>query len=209
MSHNTTPVLSKGQALQVTGGREPMVPAEYEAALKAVQSCIDIDEGKYWSDKADALAAWAKIHRSNDLLRKAKVLKLHAYRRMSQIAEELRPFKGGKPETGGRAGGPNSYLREQGFTKTEAVHVRAVGRAPEPTFQTAIRAENPPSPAWFKQPYTEVDSARAKLLTFYGFRDLCRTTKPKDLAEALSSKDIARKAITEITEWLDRLEQLL
>lgn len=48
-------VISSEQARQITGGRTPLVPVEFETAVKALKACTQIDEAKYWSDKASAL----------------------------------------------------------------------------------------------------------------------------------------------------------
>ena len=70
----TTPVITKDQARKITKGRTPLVPVEYEVAIRALTECTTLDESKYWSDKSDALAAWAKIYHSDDAGRKAKLL---------------------------------------------------------------------------------------------------------------------------------------
>ncbi len=70
------------------------VPVIYEEACKALAACTTVDEGKYWSDKATALAAWAKIHGSRKAEAEAARLKLHAFRRMGALALELRPPDG-------------------------------------------------------------------------------------------------------------------
>lgn len=65
------------------------MPVEYEAACKALAACESIDEGKYWSDKADALAAWAKIYKSDEAAVAARRLKLMAFRRMGELASAM------------------------------------------------------------------------------------------------------------------------
>lgn len=65
------------------------MPVEYEEACKALAACATIDEGKYWSDKADALAAWAKIYKSDEAAIAARRLKLQAFRRMGEIATQM------------------------------------------------------------------------------------------------------------------------
>ena len=84
-------VISEEQARQITGGRKPLVPVEYERACTALAECQTIDEAKYWDNKADALAAWAKIYNNDQAGLEAKRLKLHAYRRMGEIAREIIP----------------------------------------------------------------------------------------------------------------------
>lgn len=204
-----TQVITTEQAKKITGGREPLLPAEYEEACKALSACVNIDEAKYWSEKADVLAAWAKIYHSDDVLRKAKILKLHAYRRMSQLADEIRPFRGGQSVTGGRAPGPNSFLHEQGFSKYKTQEIRAVGRAPQPIFDRAIKAKNPPAPSTFKRMAGDGDDeGRSFLLTVYTFRDFCKKNSPEDLIPLVVNKDHLRAAAILIMEWTDRLEQL-
>src|SRR5208282_4621524 len=101
----TTKVLTKEEAKRITKGRTPLVPVEYETAITALTECAHLDEAKYWDNKADALAAWAKIYHSDECARKAKMLKMHAYRRMGQLAGELRPKM------------PVRILQEQGLSE--------------------------------------------------------------------------------------------
>src|ERR1700689_1121318 len=105
-------VITREQAKQITRGRTPMVPLEYEEAVKALASCLTFDEAKYWSDKASALAAWAKIYHSHEIDRKAKMLRLHAYRRMAELAQDIQKQNG--------KGRIRTILEEQGLSVTEA-----------------------------------------------------------------------------------------
>ena len=99
----------------------PAMPVQYEEALKALEACTSLDETTVWSNAADALAAWAQIYRSDEAELKAKRLRLHAYRRMGQLARDLRPP--GKMKGGGYRGcqgklpGAISLLQEYGLTK--------------------------------------------------------------------------------------------
>ena len=114
-------VLTREVARQITRGRTPLVPVEYETAVKSLQACIDLNDAKYWDDKADALAAWAKIYRSDETLRKAKMLKLHAFRRMGELAGELKPLKNDK---GGRQPGAIRALTDVGLSHNSAIAAR-------------------------------------------------------------------------------------
>lgn len=62
-------------ALAIERERPQRLPVEYEQAVAALSACCSIDEAKTWSDKADALAAWAKIYRSRDADRQARRLR--------------------------------------------------------------------------------------------------------------------------------------
>src|SRR5690606_26149716 len=98
----------------------PMTPVEYVDACKALQACHEIDEAKYWSDKSDALAAWAKIYRDDETGKLARKLKAHAYRRMGEIAEQVQPTKGVTHK--GSPPGANSLLIEKGLSRGKAYH---------------------------------------------------------------------------------------
>lgn len=65
------------------------LPVQYDEAVKALAACTTIDESKHWADKAEALAAWAKVYKDDQVAIEARRLKLHAYRRMGELAQEL------------------------------------------------------------------------------------------------------------------------
>lgn len=212
----TTQVITKAQARQITRGRTPLVPVEYETAIKALSECVTFEDSKYWSDKADALAAWAKIYHSNETLIKAKRLKLHAFRRMGQIANELRPL-GVKPNehhnTGaGRLPGPVSLLRDNGLNKTAAAAARRLALMSETKFEKLL--VHPLAPATVAWQLWSTDPAYAEFASkAMAFRAYCRRVSPTQAGVAIKTKDqyigTAREIITELTEWLDELDQRL
>lgn len=202
-------VLSAEQARQVTRGRTPLVPVEYETAVKALSECLTLDESKYWSDKADALAAWAKIYRDGDALRKAKALKLHAYRRMGELAGELKPMVNG---AGGRQPGAIRVLTDAGLTHNAAIAARRLATIPERRFNKLLT--NPKSPTTVVQDLWVRDECWADFIrTAHSFRGTLRRHTPAAVAKGCKENDrfivTAREMITEITEWLDDLEQRL
>ena len=206
------PTITLHQAKQITGGRTPHVPIQYEEALKSLQACIDLDDAKIWSDKADALAAWAKIYRNDDAGRKAAALKLHAYRKMGQLAAELRPRKSlGRGL--GTTPGAMSLLREKGLTQSQALCARAAASLPQKRFDDLAERERPPAITAMR---LEVAPGSSAYLALIGrgangvapFASFCRTHPAAAMARALS-KDEARKIkeyIPEICEWLDVLD---
>ncbi len=105
--------------LPVKKPRAPMLPAEIDAAVKAIEACMTFDETKYWADKAEALAAWAKIYHDDLILRKARKLKLHALRQMGSVAGREQPRKGRNP-------GPKAWLVAKGMTPKQANVARAL-----------------------------------------------------------------------------------
>lgn len=138
----------------------PAMPVQYEAALKALDACTSLDETKVWNNAADALAAWAKIYNSDEAELKAKRLRLHAYRRMGQLARELRPP--GRMKGGGHRGcqgklpGAISLLQEYGLTKTEAGAANFIAQLPGEQFQRVLERPLRPTTVahhlWGKDP---------------------------------------------------------
>ncbi len=203
-------VISSDQAKQITRGRTPLVPVEYETAVKSLAACLTLDETKYWDAKADALAAWAKIYRDDDVGRKAKMLKLHAYRRMGQLAAELRPHVVTEK---GRSPGPKSLLIESGMTSTAAEAATALSRFSDHKFSKALREP--------KAPITIVRLTNAANPTYTKFchaaqnvRSITRQHTAAEMARIVKSlsdgeKDTARRLCSDISEWLDDLHARL
>jgi hypothetical protein len=203
-------VITSDQAKQITRGRTPLVPVEYETAVKSLAACLSLDETRYWDAKADALAAWAKIYRDDDVGRKAKMLKLHAYRRMGQLAAELRPHVVTEK---GRSPGPKSLLIESGMTSTAAEAATALSRMTDHKFSKALKEP--------KAPITIVRLTNAANPIYTKFahaaqnvRSITRQHTAAEMArivKALSAgeKDTARRLCLDISEWLDDLHARL
>lgn len=173
-------VITKAQARAITRGREPHVPVEYEQAVTALQACLTLDETKYWSDRADALAAWAKIYGNDQAGRKAKMLKLHAYRRMGILAAELCPPGSRKMGVGNGKGslpGPRALLESHGLSTAAADAARTLANH-------------------------EVQRALMSL------RSVTRRHTPAQVVATLSliEKQNGRTLAGEISEWLDEFD---
>jgi hypothetical protein len=206
-------VITQSQAKAVLGGRTPLMPIEYETAVKALAECITLDEAKYWDNKADALAAWAKIYHSPDAERKAKQLKLHAYRRMGQLAQELRPSK----SNGGRNGtapGPVSLLVESGLSRQNAVAARRLAILPKDALSRELERPRPRSPTTFSHQSATTGSPAdwvAVRTSLASARSCVRRHNPRELAAQLDGKvaATARQVALALIEWLDEFEQHL
>jgi hypothetical protein len=191
-------VITAQEARQITNGREPLVPVEYETALKALASCRAIDDAKYWSDKASALAAWAKIYHSRQVMREARLLKLHAYRHMALLATAIRDAAG--------KGRIRTILEKEGLSVTEARQIDGVGRASVQEFQKAIESPRPPAP-WAFSRGGEV----AELKPLRSMHTMAKQTLPHEIAQMIDGKarEVFCDMIDDITEWLDELQQRL
>ena len=202
-------VLSRESALAVTRGRTPLIPVEYETAVRALGECVTLDETKYWSDKADALAAWAKIYHSGEALRKAKQLKMHAFRRMGQLAGELRPLIN---TNRGRAPGAVKALRSAGLTQNQATAARRLAVLPDKNFNQLLKS--PKAPSSIVQDLWQCDESWSGFMkTAMSFRSALKRYTPASIASVCKTNDrhlqTARQLIVDITEWLDELDSRL
>lgn len=229
-------VLTRDQALKATRGRTPHLPLEYETAVKALTACMALDDAKYWSDKADAFAAWAKIFHSDDAARKARALKLHAYRRMGQLAQELRPNRllnkkmyadkkardaawrerkrnGAPPRPhppSGQAPGPRSLLMQHGFSEDRSATILRVSRVPEEVFQSAVSSTKPPSPTRLVEELRDNVVWRDLSVQLHRIRGYMKKHKPHEVAAvATGSWDTAKELAVFIVDWLDEFERRL
>lgn len=200
MSYLTQPVLTAEQAKKITGGREPLLPEEFQQACKQLAACREIDEAKVWSDKASALAAWAKIYHSTRIAKEARLLKLHSYRRMAELAKAIKKEKGTAPAR---------ILQGQGFKKWEADEVMAVGRASKQMFEEAINRAVPPSPSYFKRAAENFVSGMANSMRAFYYFSI--RVDASELATQVPGKDLpqTRRMVTALSEWLDEFEQHL
>jgi hypothetical protein len=205
-------VVTAEQARQITRGRTPLVPVEYETAVKSLEACITLDEAKYWSDKADALAAWSKIYRNDEAGLKAKRLKLHAFRRIGILAGELRP-RTGPTGRNGAVPGSVSLLKDHGFSKTAANAARSLAVMSKTKFQKVLREPKSPITVLHEQTHKNPDwhmFAKSAMV----LRSWMRSHDVKPFAQLVKSMgerevEASRKLIIDLTEWLDELEQAL
>lgn len=193
------------------------VPVLYQEAVRALAECQTIDDAKYWSDKSDALAAWAKIYRDDKAGLEAKRLKLHAFRRMGQIARELQPGSVGclKGSKKGAAPGPVSLLKSSGLKGYQAHQASLIGKMPQEKFDSFVNSDRPPAPSGtLPRLRGDVSDSWAILAgtknahSLLALRAFIRQHNASDLAKGLhaSERGQAKQLLVEIIEWLDELE---
>lgn len=216
------PVITAEEARKITGGRTPLVPVVYEQAISALVACTQIDEAKTWSDKADALAAWARIYRNDEVGRNAARLKLHAYRRMGELARELRPERrvAGRVDNGkltGQAPGAVALLKDQGLNRNQATAASALAQLPREDFSRLTDRPRPPgiyavhrlrasgSDAWKRFNGVDTSSAPAH------FRSWSKANDARAIAAGLApdERKRAREIARDCIEWLDAFDQAL
>lgn len=165
-------------ALSIAQAHAVMPLELYEAVVKALDACRSLEDTRHWDNKADALAAWAKIHNSTEAEIQAKRLKLHAYRRMGELAAELRPLpKGARGQNG-----PVSLLLEHGLTRGRANAARLISRLPEEKFQELLARPVAPTTAAFMLVRSGHPIWRSFLSSATNLRACLRRHPPQEIA---------------------------
>ena len=195
---------------QMIKGRRISLPIQYDQALAALVACTRLDEARTWDNKADALAAWAKIYGSDRASELAKQLKLHAYRRMGELAEDLAPKAPNRP-------GPRALLVDAGLTLSEASAARCLARMPRRRFERALQEPASPvtvaqgqsnrRPAWKR--FGRASSMLKTLLEEQPPAQLCasiRACGDKALVEGRARSRFLADALAELANLLERPE---
>lgn len=81
--------------LQAIDTSRATLPSTYHAAKRAISQCASIDECKEWSDKAAALASYAKQAGDDQLEKMARRIRARATRRAGEILKQIEPAQGG------------------------------------------------------------------------------------------------------------------
>jgi hypothetical protein len=121
------------------------LPKVYEDAKRALSECARVDECKKWSDKAAALASYAKQQEDESLFRFATRIKARAIRRAGAILLEIQPASGRQKE---KRDAPPRFSRTQAATdaglsddqRKTALRVAKVSAA---DFEAAIEGDEP------------------------------------------------------------------
>lgn len=139
------------------------LPTVYEAAVHALEVCVDMDECMDWADRAAALASYAKQAGDDTLLRLARRIQGRAVRRCGELLQQIEPGKGGRPPTETRdAAGPSlaTEFVTAGFEHVEGIYAAGraaklstrqiktslrVARVPDEEFERCVESDDPPT----------------------------------------------------------------
>lgn len=114
----------------------------YEAARHALAVAKQVDEVKDIRDKAQALAAYARQAKDEDLIRWASEIKLRAERRCGEILAETEKARGGRPAKtpAATAGVSTPTVKDAGLSYHQAADFQAIAAVPEEKFEAEIAA---------------------------------------------------------------------
>jgi hypothetical protein len=200
------------------------LPTSYENAKQALADCSSLDECKDWSDKAGALASYAKQADDDDLERYAIRIKARAIRRCGELLKKFdgkgartdKPSEGNHPRSAGEA------AQSAGMSEHQHKQAVRVANVPADAFDEAVEgdekvtitglAERGKKPAPIN-PYPDAPDAPkgfAKATQAMGsvrrFSEFCEEHDPVFVAGGVLDYEVA--AVTEqvklVDNWLDK-----
>jgi hypothetical protein len=220
----TLPALATADAL----------PATYDAAQRALAACERVDECKDWSDKAAALAAYARMAKNDNLRVMALRIQARAERRCGELLK-LIP-RGDEATRYGRDAGDLPVTRTgaadaAGLSERHRKAALRIANVPETEFERAVESVNPPSVAQLAErgkvsrevssPVTAGPARAASLVqddaaaeaqsALAAFAEFCGEHDAQRIAQSLSRADarVTREHIALIDEWLGRFIESL
>lgn len=124
------------------------LPVNYEAAKVALAECAEIDQCKDWSDKAQALASYARQADDPTIYNFAMRIKARAVRRAGELLKQIdaRPANAAK-----QSGGAPTLISQReaaeaaGLSKDQQVTAVRVANIPELEFETQVESDAPPT----------------------------------------------------------------
>lgn len=190
----------------------------YDQAVKNIVACKTLIESKYWMGFAEAKALLGKMTKDRRVEVEGKRLRLLAYRKANEMAEQLRPTRRGTiPGDGRRGGSPlgaKSLLMEHGFSSREASDIRKIGSLPEKTFNSIIESRNPPSPTTVRPKYARSSDSWRAIIGDAGLREyatFCKRHAAKALARGMVGDEVAKagELAEQASLWLEEFTRYL
>lgn len=122
------------------------LPQTYENALVALKQCDKVDEAKEWSNRAEAVASYARQAQDKELEILALKIRARAIRRCGELLGQIEKAQGARTDLGPA---PDLGLtrsqtaREAGLSKRQQSTAMRVAKIPEDEFELEMEKERP------------------------------------------------------------------
>jgi hypothetical protein len=126
------------------------LPQKYQAARLALSECVSIDECKDWSDKAAALASYAKQAGDEAMLLMAVRIQGRALKRCGELLSEIEKGQGKHWESKRAGDHPSTSTRKKiaaaaGLSPHQAKQAIRLANIPNEAFEAQIESKHPPT----------------------------------------------------------------
>ena len=125
---------------------DAQLPETYERAKTALSECSSLDECKDWSDKAQALASYARQSKDDSLRKMAERIQARAIRRAGEILKQIEPATGAHL----KSDGADTLSRKQaaddaGLSERQRNNALRVASIDTEEFAAMVESDNPPT----------------------------------------------------------------
>jgi hypothetical protein len=123
------------------------LPATYEAAKRALEQCVALDECKMWANRAEALASYARQANDDALLKMSMRVQARAIDRCGELVREIKPAKNQHDvdASGGAPTGRFQAARRAGLSRDQTVTALRVNNVPRDEFERLVESDDPPT----------------------------------------------------------------
>ncbi len=122
------------------------LPATYEAAKRALEQCVALDECKMWANRAEALASYARQANDDALLKMSMRVQARAIDRCGELLHEVEPATGAhRKSDGGDTLSRKQAARDAGLSDRQRVTALRVNNVPRDEFERLIESDDPPT----------------------------------------------------------------
>lgn len=205
------------------------LPATYQAAQKALAECSRVDECKDWSDKAQALASYARQAKDSTLHNLALRIQSRAQRRMGELLKLVpRGDADGANLAQNRQEGAlppvtrTQVARDAGLSEHQSKTALRIASVSEEEFESRVESVDPPTVTELARlgtssrelsrvpdPAPEVPPAdpAAVARAHRGLREFaafCAAHDPVAIAHGAGDADLLQGHVETISHWLDR-----
>jgi hypothetical protein len=199
--------------MQMVEIAEDKLPATYQNAKRALAECVRIDEAKDWTDKAIALACYAKQANDDKLLAMSNRIKARAVLRMGELFNEIEP---GINRYDSRQGGESPANRKEaadaaGVSQDQRKQAQRIANLPRDEVDALIESDDPPTLSAFDRMArahpAEMRATSSLLGEAKSFARFCENHSAKSLVVALAPHERAAlmQHATIIVNWLTEI----
>lgn len=143
---------ARGSGINVPAGlsvAQAKLPGTYEQAKTALATCERLDECKDWSDKAAALASYARQAEDLELERMAARIRARAMRRAGELLKQVDGRGGDRSKSNGADNfarpSQRSVAEQAGMSPRQATTAVRVANIPAADFDRQVESANPPT----------------------------------------------------------------
>jgi hypothetical protein len=196
---------------------DAQLPQKYEAARSAIAECERIDECKTWSDKAAALASYARQAKDDSLRVMAIRIQARAERRCGELLKQIP--RADESTRFGQVGDLPPITRSQaasdaGLSEHQRKTALRVAAIPEVEFNRQVESERPPTVTRLAEqgrtqrlltPDPAAETLKAACTALDAFAKFCDTHDPLETAQTFGADDavMASRYAATIHEWLE------